>query len=218
MNDIDINMEIQFGERVSHGGWLIGPQIFRPKIFTLFLYIQPTLITTRRSAPTSPDALVLLAALLLLAKEPRVIDDKPSFTVLRQYLQIRGDKYTQWQIQNVFNNIWSMKLFRLVVKMVERTCHLLPSPLSSQPQDAVIQAGEGYSNVSQFLHRLNIADPKSSREKGSKRNHKKGKFSPCLEHYLRKLEKPPKNWFYKNYRGADRNFTKDISVFKQDFL
>ena len=97
-------MEIQFGERVSHGGWLIGPQIFRPKL-TLFVYIQPTLITTRRSAPTSPDALVLLAALLLLAKEPRVIDDKPSFTVLRQYLQIRGDKYTQWQIQNVFNNI-----------------------------------------------------------------------------------------------------------------
>ena len=29
---IDINMEIQFGERVSHGGWLIGPQIFRPKL------------------------------------------------------------------------------------------------------------------------------------------------------------------------------------------
>ena len=99
---IDINMEIQFGESVSRGGWLIGPQIFRPKLFTLFVYIQPTLITTRRSAPTSPDALVLLAALLLLAKEPRVIDDKPSFTVLRQYLQIRGDKYTQWQIQNVF--------------------------------------------------------------------------------------------------------------------
>ena len=96
---IDINMEIQFGDRVSHGGWLIGPQFFRPK---LFVYIQPTLITARRSAPTSPDALVLLAALLLLAKEPRVIDDKPSFTILRQYLQIRGDKYTQWQIQNVF--------------------------------------------------------------------------------------------------------------------
>ena len=28
--DIDINMEIQFGERVGHGGWLIGPKIFRP--------------------------------------------------------------------------------------------------------------------------------------------------------------------------------------------
>ena len=28
--DIKINMEIQFGERVGHGGWLIGPKLFRP--------------------------------------------------------------------------------------------------------------------------------------------------------------------------------------------
>ena len=27
-NDIDINMEIQFGERVGHGGWLIGLKLF----------------------------------------------------------------------------------------------------------------------------------------------------------------------------------------------
>ena len=26
--DIDINMEIQFGERVGHGGWSIGPKTF----------------------------------------------------------------------------------------------------------------------------------------------------------------------------------------------
>ena len=25
---IDINMEIQFGERVGHGSWLIGPKLF----------------------------------------------------------------------------------------------------------------------------------------------------------------------------------------------
>ena len=29
--DIDIDMEIQFGERVGHGGWLIGPKLFDPK-------------------------------------------------------------------------------------------------------------------------------------------------------------------------------------------
>ena len=29
--DININMEIQFGERVGHGGWLIGPKLFWPK-------------------------------------------------------------------------------------------------------------------------------------------------------------------------------------------
>ena len=29
--DIDINMGIQFGERVGHGGWLIGPKLFRPE-------------------------------------------------------------------------------------------------------------------------------------------------------------------------------------------
>ena len=29
----DINMEIQFGERVGHGGWLIGPKLFRPKAY-----------------------------------------------------------------------------------------------------------------------------------------------------------------------------------------
>ena len=29
--DIHINMEIQFGERVGHGGWLIGPKLFRPE-------------------------------------------------------------------------------------------------------------------------------------------------------------------------------------------
>ena len=28
--DIDINTEIQFGERFGHGGWLIGPKLFRP--------------------------------------------------------------------------------------------------------------------------------------------------------------------------------------------
>ena len=33
--DIDINMEIQFGERVSHGGWLIGPKLFDPKLTRL---------------------------------------------------------------------------------------------------------------------------------------------------------------------------------------
>ena len=29
----DINMEIQFGERVGHGGWLIGPKLFRPEAY-----------------------------------------------------------------------------------------------------------------------------------------------------------------------------------------
>ena len=29
--DIDVNIEIQFGERVGHGGWLIGPKLFRPE-------------------------------------------------------------------------------------------------------------------------------------------------------------------------------------------
>ena len=29
--DININMEIQFRERMGHGGWLIGPKLFRPK-------------------------------------------------------------------------------------------------------------------------------------------------------------------------------------------
>ena len=29
--DVDINMEIQFGERVGHGGWLIRTKLFRPK-------------------------------------------------------------------------------------------------------------------------------------------------------------------------------------------
>ena len=27
----DINMEIQFGERVGHGGWLIRPKLFQPE-------------------------------------------------------------------------------------------------------------------------------------------------------------------------------------------
>ena len=31
--DIDISMEIQFGERVGHGGWLIGPKLFRPEAY-----------------------------------------------------------------------------------------------------------------------------------------------------------------------------------------
>ena len=31
--DIDINMEIQFGEKVGHGGWLIGPKLSRPKAY-----------------------------------------------------------------------------------------------------------------------------------------------------------------------------------------
>ena len=32
--DIDINMEIQFGERVGHGGWSIGPKLFRPEAYS----------------------------------------------------------------------------------------------------------------------------------------------------------------------------------------
>ena len=30
-NEIDINMEIQFGERVGHGVWSIVPKRFRPE-------------------------------------------------------------------------------------------------------------------------------------------------------------------------------------------
>ena len=29
--DVNINMEIHFGERVGHGSWLIGPKLFRPE-------------------------------------------------------------------------------------------------------------------------------------------------------------------------------------------
>ena len=28
---IDIDIEIQFGERVGHGGWLIRPKLFQPE-------------------------------------------------------------------------------------------------------------------------------------------------------------------------------------------
>ena len=31
--DIDINMEIQFGEKVGHMGWLIEPKLFRPEAY-----------------------------------------------------------------------------------------------------------------------------------------------------------------------------------------
>ena len=31
--DIDINMEIQFGERGGHKGWLIGPKLFQPEAY-----------------------------------------------------------------------------------------------------------------------------------------------------------------------------------------
>ena len=30
---LDVNMEIQFCERVGHGGWLIGPKLFRPEAY-----------------------------------------------------------------------------------------------------------------------------------------------------------------------------------------
>ena len=30
---ININMEIQFGERVGHGGWLIWPNFFDPTLY-----------------------------------------------------------------------------------------------------------------------------------------------------------------------------------------
>ena len=32
-NYINISMEIQFGERVGHKGWLIRPKLFRPKAY-----------------------------------------------------------------------------------------------------------------------------------------------------------------------------------------
>ena len=28
LTSVNINMEIQFGERAGHGGWLIGPKLF----------------------------------------------------------------------------------------------------------------------------------------------------------------------------------------------
>ena len=31
--DINNNMEIQFRERMGHGGWLIGPKLFRPEAY-----------------------------------------------------------------------------------------------------------------------------------------------------------------------------------------
>ena len=32
--DIDINTEIQFGERFGHGGWLVWPKLFRPEAYS----------------------------------------------------------------------------------------------------------------------------------------------------------------------------------------
>ena len=32
--DIDINTEIQFGERFGHGGWLVWTKLFRPEAFS----------------------------------------------------------------------------------------------------------------------------------------------------------------------------------------
>ena len=55
--DFDINIEIQFGERVGHRGWLIGPKLFRPEAYLAcvsskhceFIHqVGVTLITTER--------------------------------------------------------------------------------------------------------------------------------------------------------------------------
>ena len=35
--DIHINMEIQFGERFGHGGWLIGFKLFRLNAYPTFM-------------------------------------------------------------------------------------------------------------------------------------------------------------------------------------
>ena len=31
--EVDMEKEIEFGERVGHGGWLIGPKLLRPEAF-----------------------------------------------------------------------------------------------------------------------------------------------------------------------------------------
>ena len=36
--NININMEIQFGERVGHGSWLIGPKLFWPGLHILLSF------------------------------------------------------------------------------------------------------------------------------------------------------------------------------------
>ena len=58
--DININMEIQFRERVGHGGWLIGPKLFRPEAYPatttttlLHSYPLPHVLAARSYAASS---------------------------------------------------------------------------------------------------------------------------------------------------------------------
>ena len=48
--NIDINVEIQFGERIGHeGGWLIGPKLFRseayPSVMMMLMSMMATMIS-----------------------------------------------------------------------------------------------------------------------------------------------------------------------------
>ena len=51
--DIHINMEIQFGERVGHGGWLIGPKLFRPEAYPTCVSSQLCEFIAKVSSPLS---------------------------------------------------------------------------------------------------------------------------------------------------------------------
>ena len=64
--NININMEIKFGERVGHGGWLIGPKLLDPKL-TRFAHLLSfaSLLYTREIAQGGQTFLDLVRSNIL---------------------------------------------------------------------------------------------------------------------------------------------------------
>ena len=67
--EVDINMEIPIGERVGHGGWLIGPKLFQFEAYPAcassklceFIFLPSLNATAARSKTVKVSTLMLLS-------------------------------------------------------------------------------------------------------------------------------------------------------------
>ena len=96
--DININMEIHFGERIGHRGWLIGPKLFRPEAYPTRVSFKLCEFILHQVPSYSPASIAeyAIAQIMALAKNTHmsyVMTKKANFEVTSmQAIAVKSSK------------------------------------------------------------------------------------------------------------------------------